>query len=90
MSLITIRPRSHSAHSSQTPEFSRRARFRRPCVGVVAWPTTGSVPASAYLRRWVTHQAETYTSLLLTIAAAPRPEGSRVSVSEQASRSPDK
>ncbi len=73
MSMNTIRSRVHAAHSSQIPDFGRRARFRRPSVGTFAWPAADALPASVYLHRWVSHQAETYKSLLMTIAAAPQP-----------------
>jgi hypothetical protein len=85
MSMNMIRPRVHAAHSSQIPDFGRRARFRRSSVGITTWPAADALPASVYLRRWVSHQAETYKSLLMTIAAAPRPE---VSVWAPGRRSP--
>ncbi len=48
----------------------RPVRPRRPCR-----PTR--VRDSAYLRRWVAHQAATYADLLESIAAAPSPHGMR-------------
>lgn len=84
MHLITIRSRTHFAHSPQSPEFRRRVGLRRRGVGV----GVGSTQESTYLRRWITHQAATYESLLRTIAAAPRPERPEASVSARGSRSP--
>ena len=56
--------------------FQASAFSPRPSGASRSWAST-TLADSAYLTRWVAHQATTYTNLLDAIAAAPAPHEKR-------------
>ena len=77
MIMMTLKSRS------PRPRFQVPAEGPRPIRPLLAGTpadrdTAAAAPAdSTYLRRWIAHQAVTYTRLLETIAAAPDPHRKR-------------